>query len=72
MTWLDGLTFETVIVHTTDGSSVRGLKEAVYDDGLLLRDAAYLEGEDLPEATMASYFVAREVVRGMQIIKGTV
>jgi hypothetical protein len=69
MTWLDGLTFETVIVHTTDDKSIRGLKQAVYDDGLLLRDAVYLDGPSVE--SMPAYFVGREVFRGMQIIGGT-
>jgi hypothetical protein len=67
MTWLDGLTFDTVIVHTTDDKSIRGAKAGVYEDGMLLRDAVYLEGESADVIPL--YFVAREVFRGMQIIE---
>jgi hypothetical protein len=45
LTWLDGLDLSTVIVHTKAGSSIRGLKSAVYDDCIVLRDAALLEEE---------------------------
>jgi hypothetical protein len=44
VTWLDDLTLETVIVHIDDGPSLKGLKQAVYDDGLLIKDAITLEG----------------------------
>jgi hypothetical protein len=36
--WLDALTLETVIVHT-DSASFKGLKAAVHDDCIVLRDA---------------------------------
>jgi hypothetical protein len=44
MTWLAALTLETVIVHTTgDGPSMKGVKAAVHEDCLVLRDAFVLE-----------------------------
>jgi hypothetical protein len=42
MTWLDDLTLDTVIVHTTDGPSLKGLKQAVHDDCIVLRDVSCL------------------------------
>lgn len=46
MTWLDDITLETVIVHFTDnGPSIKGLKAAVHDDCLILRDALVLDTE---------------------------
>jgi hypothetical protein len=43
LTWLADLTLDTVIVHTKAGSSIKGLLGAVYDDCIVLRDAALLE-----------------------------
>lgn len=66
MTWLDDVTFETVIVHMTDGGpSLKAAKVATHDDCLILRDALILE----PEAnTMLNgdIVVPREKVLFMQ------
>jgi hypothetical protein len=46
VTWLDELTLETVIVHLTDGGpSVKGIKAAVHDDCLVIREPLLLEPE---------------------------
>lgn len=68
MTWLDDLTLSTVIVHIQDGPSIRGLKRAVYDDGLLLSDAVTLT--DPPEQLNGLHFVPRERVVLIQIVEG--
>jgi len=43
MTWLDAVALDTMIVHTTHGEVVKGLKAAVYDDCLIVREAHLLE-----------------------------
>ena len=44
MTWLDALTLDTVVVHT-ESASFKGLKAAVHDDCLVLREAMLIEPE---------------------------
>ena len=66
MTWLDDLTLETVIVHIDNGPSLKGLKQAVYDDGILLRDAVALE--DPIEVLNGLQFVPRERVVLIQLV----
>lgn len=69
MTWLDDLTLETVLVHMThDGPSVKGLKVAVHDDCLVLRDALVME----PEAKTlldGEVVIPRERVLFMQLVE---
>jgi hypothetical protein len=68
VTWLDEITLDTVIVHMTDdGPSLRGLKAAVYDDGLVLRDAVVL-GENAMDVLDGEPFIPREKVLFMQLI----
>lgn len=68
MAWLDALTLSTVIVHTQYGMSFKGLKQAVYDDCIVLRDAMVLdEGADLLDGQV---IVPREAVAFMQILEG--
>lgn len=70
MTWLDELTLETVIVTTTDdGPSLKGLKRAVYDDGIVLAQAAMLEADSLVVLD-GDVFVPREKVLLIQILSG--
>lgn len=66
MTWLDDLTLDTLIVHIEDGPSLRGLKAAVYDDGLLLKEVVTL-GEQ-QEQLNGLHFVPRERVVLIQIV----
>jgi hypothetical protein len=64
--WLDALTLETVIVHT-DSASFKGLKAAVHDDCIVLRDALLLE----PEAQTlidGQIVIPREQVQYLQIV----
>jgi hypothetical protein len=68
MTWLDDLTLETVIVHIQDGPSLKGLKQAVYDDGLLIKDAITLEGAT--EKLDGLLFIPRERVVLLQLVGG--
>jgi hypothetical protein len=67
MTWLDDLTLSTVIVHTTDGPSFKGIKQAVHEDCIVLRDAFLLEPE-AQEMINGALVVPREKVLFMQVI----
>lgn len=70
MTWLDGLTLETVIVHTTnDGPSLKGLKYAVHEDCIVLRDAVALNEAGMT-ALDGEIAVPRERVLFMQLVNG--
>lgn len=70
MTWLDALILETVIVHTTHGPSVKGLKAAVHDDCIVLRDALILEPE-AQELLDGLIVVPRDRVLFMQLVGGS-
>ena len=69
MTWLDGLTLETVIVHTRDGQSFKGIKSVVHDDCLVLRDALLLDDQ---ESSVLNGLIAvpREQVSFLQVVSG--
>jgi hypothetical protein len=43
--YLEQLTAETVVVHTTDDASIRGVLIAVYADVFVLRSAAFLNSD---------------------------
>ena len=45
MSWLNRLARETVVIHTTDGGSLRGVLTVVHRDCLVLSHAAYLAGD---------------------------
>ena len=67
MSWLDDLTLDTVVVHTKTGTSIKGLKRAVYSDGIVLKDASILEEEGIVTLD-GDQFVPRENVNFMQLI----
>lgn len=69
MTWLDKLTLDTVVVHTRDGMSFRGIKSSVYDDGIVLKDARLIENDGMSEVIIGLQFIPREQVHFMQIIE---
>jgi hypothetical protein len=68
MTWLDDVTLESVVVHVDSGPSLRGLKSAVHDDCLVLRDVLVLNEDNSPEQLNGLYLVPRERVIGIQIL----
>lgn len=70
MTWLDDLTLETVIVHTRDDMSFRGLKSSVYDDCLVLKEARVLEGEGVSSVLNGEVVIPRERVHFIQVLPG--
>lgn len=70
MTWLDDVTFATVIVHTINGGpSYKGLRRAVHDDGLVLGDVGILEPEGI-ELLQDNLFIPREQVHAIQLLGG--
>lgn len=68
MTWLDGLTLDTVIVHLKTGVSIKGLKRTVYDDALVLSDARVLEDEGMSSMLNGEIAIPRENVDFMQVV----
>lgn len=68
MTWLDDLTLETVLVHTRDGMSFRGLKSSVYDDCLVLKEARVLEDEGVSSVLNGEVVIPRERVHFVQLL----
>jgi hypothetical protein len=68
MTWLDKLTFDTVVIHTDIGPSLKGLRAAVHDDCVVLRDVLVMHESDAPQQLGGLYVVPRERVVGMQIL----
>lgn len=67
MTWLEGLTLDTVVVHLKDGTSIKGIKSLVHDDGLGLREACLLE-ETGVIVLDSDPFIPRENVSWMQLV----
>lgn len=67
MGWLDDVTLSTVVVHTRDGFSIKGLKAAVYDDCIVLRDAMVLEAE-ATEILNDLLVIPRENLSFLQVI----
>lgn len=70
MTWLDDLTLDTVIVHTRDGMSFRGLKSSVYDDCLVLKEARVLEDEGVSKILNGEIVIPRDRVHFLQLVPG--
>jgi small nuclear ribonucleoprotein (snRNP)-like protein len=68
MTWLDDLTSETVIVNTSSGDALRGLKSSVYDDCLVLRDARLLQEEGMSATIQGEFVIPRENVTSIQLL----
>lgn len=68
MTWLDDLTLETVIVHTRDGMSFKGIKQTVYDDSLVLREARVLQDEGMSTILNGEVAIPRERVHFIQLL----
>lgn len=68
MTWLDDVTLETVVVNVDNGPSLKGLKAAVHDDCLILRDVLIFNENDAPEQLNGLYLVPRERIVGIQLL----
>jgi len=69
MSWLDALTLETVIVNTTYGEVYKGVKSAVQDDCIVLRDAQLVrEDGKLSHPIDGPYAIPREKVGGINMV----
>jgi ABC-type phosphonate transport system ATPase subunit len=68
MTWLDDLTLETVVVHTTHDMSIKGLKSSVYDDCLVLKEARVLEDDGMSKILDGEVTIPRERVHFIQVL----
>lgn len=71
MTWLDDLQLNTVIVERADAPSLRGLKVAVYDDGILLRQVAVDDGQAGWVSIDGEHFTPKAQVVGVQLLGGS-
>jgi hypothetical protein len=70
VTWLEELRLSSVIVHVKQGGpSLRANVEAVYDDGVLLRDVVNLD-EDAQVVEAGTQFVPRENIERIQLLEG--
>ena len=68
MTWLDDVTLETVLVHIEDGPSMRGLKQTVHDDCLVLRDVLVYHDDDAPQQIDGLQVIPRERILFIQAL----
>lgn len=68
MSWLDELTLDTVIVHTRDGMSFKGLKSSVYEDSIVLKEARVLEDEGMSTVLNGDVAIPREQVHFIQLL----
>jgi hypothetical protein len=70
MTWLDDLTLETIVIHTINGGpSYRCVKNAVYEDGILVSDLVNLDVEPMT-VEAGTHFVPRDQVHRIQLLGG--
>jgi hypothetical protein len=70
MTWLDGLAFSSVIVHTVNnGPSFRCNLKATYDDGIIVSDLVNLD-EDPHVLEAGEQFIVREQIQRIQRLEG--
>lgn len=68
MTWLDDVTLETVVVHVDNGPSMRGLKQTVHDDCLIVRDALVFHENDAPQQLDGLLVIPRERILFIQAL----
>jgi hypothetical protein len=68
MTWLDAVTLETVVVHLDNGPSMKGLKQTVHDDCLVLRDALVFHEDDAAQQLDGLIVIPRERVVFIQTV----
>jgi hypothetical protein len=67
VTWLDEVQLETVVVHIEGGPSMRGLKQTVHDDCLVLREVlAFSDDGDAPTQLDGLQVIPRERVLFIQ------
>lgn len=69
MTWLAELTLDTVVVHTTQGSSLKGNLRTVYTDCLVLTEARMLLDEGMSQQLNGEIVIPRERVHFMQTVQ---
>jgi hypothetical protein len=68
VTWLDDLTLDTVVVHTTQGQSIKGNRRSVYEDCLVLSDARVLMDEGMSQMLNGEVVIPRERVHFLQTV----
>lgn len=71
MTWLADLELETIVVNTKAGSSFKGIKDAVYDDCVVLREVHHLDGgANVITKLEGNMVIPRENVDSIQTLTG--
>lgn len=68
MRWIDRLTRRTVVVHTTNGMSVRGVLVGAYRDCLVLSHATFL-GVETAEQIDGEAVIPRDRVAWLQTLE---
>jgi hypothetical protein len=66
VTWLDAVELDTVVVHIEGGPSMRGLKQTVHDDCLVLRDVLAYNEDDAPAQLDGLQVIPRERILFIQ------
>jgi hypothetical protein len=66
--WLADITLETVLVHVEGAPSMKGLKSAVHDDCLVLREVLVLHEDDAAEQLGGLVVIPRERVMFIQVV----
>jgi hypothetical protein len=66
VTWLDAVELDTVVVHIENGPSMRGLKQTVHDDCLVLRDVLAYNEDDAPAQLDGLQVIPRERILFIQ------
>lgn len=65
--WIDDVTHQRVLIHTTDDSSFDGVLIAVDPDALVLADAKSLDGPD-PVELAGEQWITRDRVKFVQVV----
>lgn len=68
--WLNRLVRQTVVIHTTTGTSLRGVLIGVYQDCVVLHHATFL-GSDTTQDVDGEVVIPREQVGWLQRLPGS-
>lgn len=68
MRWIDRLVRRSVVIHTTNGMSIRGVMVGAYRDSLVLSHAEFLGGDSV-EPVDGDVVIPRERVAWMQTLE---
>lgn len=69
--WIDRLAKQTVVVHMSDGVSVRGVLIRAYKDCLVIHHAAYLSGNGEETRVDGEVILPRKNLSWIQVIRSS-